>query len=108
MPRSISPTTASCEIKRAISGSRKMVRLDRLTTTTSSAPAPTLPVGALPRNVKDSDSAAKSNVVARTQRLRKPSLISFAAMMTMFLMRHSPAENGRRDRRASEPRSRYW
>ena len=92
VPRSISPTTASCEISSAISGSRKIVRLDRLTTTTSSAPAPTLPVGALPRNVSDSASAASSSVVARTQRLRNPSLISLTAMMTMFLTRHSPAK----------------
>ena len=35
VPRSISPTMASCEISRAIRGSRKMVRLDRLTMTTS-------------------------------------------------------------------------
>ena len=109
VPRSISPTTASCEISSAISGSRKIVRLERLTTTTSSAPAPTLPVGALPRNVRDSESAASSSVVARTQRLRNPSLISLPAMMTMFLTRPSPAceENGRRDRRGSAPRSRY-
>ena len=36
VPRSISPTMASCEISSAISGSRKIVRLERLTITTSS------------------------------------------------------------------------
>ena len=91
VPRSISPTTASCEIRSAISGSRKIVRLDRLTTTTSSAPAPTLPVGALPRNVSDNASAASRSVVARTQRFRSPSWISLKAMMTIVLTRRSPA-----------------
>ena len=72
VPRSISPTMASCEIRSAISGRRKMVRLERLTITTSRARTPTLPVGALPRKVRLSASAASSSVVASTQRLRRP------------------------------------
>ncbi len=40
-----------------------MVRLDRLTMTISRRPAPTSPVGALPRKVSVSPSAASSSVV---------------------------------------------
>ena len=68
-----------------------MVRLDRLTITTSSGRTPTVPVGALPRKVSVSASAASSSVVASTQRLRKPSWISLPAMIRMLLIGLPPA-----------------
>ena len=112
----ISPTMASCEISSAISGSRKIGRLDRLTITTSRARTPTLPVGALPRKVSERASAASKSVVARTQRLRRPSWISLRATIRMFLIARTPATEGsghtarrgsavpRRDPRPERPR----
>ena len=47
-----------------------MVRLERLTITTSSARTPTLPVGALPRKVSVKASTASKSVVERTHQLR--------------------------------------
>ena len=78
---------ASYDSNRAISGTRKIVRLDRLTIVTASSPALTVPVGAAPRKARVSASAAISAVVAATQRLRIPSRISFPAMMSAVLMR---------------------
>jgi hypothetical protein len=66
----MSPTMASWEIKSPIKGIRKMVKLERLTMTTSNARTPTVPVGALPRNVSDSAKAASSKVEASTHRFR--------------------------------------
>ena len=42
--------------------------------------------------IDSADARPAASVVSRTQRLRNPSWISFAAMMTMVLMRHSPEE----------------
>ena len=72
---------ASYDSSSAISGTRKIVRLDRLTIVTASPPALTVPVGAAPRKARVSASAAISAVVATTQRLRMPSRISLPAMM---------------------------
>jgi hypothetical protein len=47
----------------AISGSRKIDRLDRLTTTTSRWPTPVLPVGALLRNASDGASVASVDLL---------------------------------------------
>jgi hypothetical protein len=66
----MSPTMASCEIRSAIRGMRKIVRLERLTMTTSSARTPTVPVGALPRKVSESARAASRRLAASTQRFR--------------------------------------
>ena len=67
----------------AMSGIRKMDKLDRLTTVTVSGSTFTLPVGALPMNPSASASVNINTVAASTQRLRRLSRISFWAMMTM-------------------------
>ncbi len=87
VPRSTSPTIASYDSSNAISGTRKIVRLDRLTIVTASALTLTVPVGAAPRKASVSASAASSAVVASTQRLRIPSRSSLPAMMSTCLMR---------------------
>ena len=51
-------------------GTRKIVRLDK--PTTSSALVPTVPAGALPSSVSVSASAVISKVVAMTQRFAQP------------------------------------
>lgn len=70
----------------AISGIRKIDRLERLTTVTVSGSAFTSPAGALPRKPSDKASAASRSVAASTQRLRRLSRISFTVIIQTGFM----------------------
>ena len=65
----------------AISGTKKIDKLDRLTTVTVSGSTFTLPVGVLPIKPSARARANIKMVAASTQRLRRLSRISFWAMM---------------------------
>jgi hypothetical protein len=77
---------ASCDSKRAMSGTRKMVRLVRLTTVISRGIAPTVPVGALPSSARLRASAVITNVAESTHRLRKLERSSPIAIASTALM----------------------
>src|SRR5690625_2451341 len=85
VPRSCSPTMESKDSSNAINGTRNMVRLARLTTTTANGSTFTEPVGALPNKTMDNASAPNTTVVAITNRLRKPARISCNANNPIFM-----------------------